>query len=331
MRNRLGAQSSATQGALTDSELRQVPPGTRTIEDIISEHQKLAKLAMETTDAFRARFAENYYQLLLKKGVDPATARARATAKAAALPARIETRAAAPALAPAAPPTPVAAPLAPPALAPAPAIKREAPSSDESEDDGDESDDDAVPLASRSVDELKAICRRRNLRVGGKKAELVQRIVDDDGGVREPSKKKRRVRKRNWGRGSMSGQQLGAMASAMRVVLPEQLQTQAVTREAPAQRAHHVCTCLSGHPDRCSAPVHICACCTGNFSACRATAHNCNCTTMISLLSSTAIPCRAHVHRCRCDNPSHKCLSRVHKCICGTVLGKCLKHPNRKK
>ena len=111
-------------------------PGTRTIEDIISEHQKLAKLAMETTDAFRARFAENYYQLLLKKGVDPATARARATAKAAALPARIETRAAAPALAPAAPPTPVAAPPAPPALAPAPAIKREAPSSDESEDDG---------------------------------------------------------------------------------------------------------------------------------------------------------------------------------------------------
>ena len=264
MRNRLGAQSSATQGALTDSELRQVPPGTRTIEDIISEHQKLAKLAMETTDAFRARFAENYYQLLLKKGVDPATARARATAKAAALPARIETRAAAPALAPAAPPTPVAAPPAPPALAPAPAIKREAPSSDESEDDGDESDDDAVPLASRSVDELKAICRRRNLRVGGKKAELVQRIVDDDGGVREPSKKKRRVRKRNWGRGSMSGQQLGAMASAMRVVLPEQLPTPAlVSREGPAQRQDHVCTCLSGHPDRCSAPVHICACCTG--------------------------------------------------------------------
>ena len=46
---------------------------------------------METTDAFRARFAENYYQLLLKKGVDPSTARARARAKAAALPARIET------------------------------------------------------------------------------------------------------------------------------------------------------------------------------------------------------------------------------------------------
>ena len=228
------------------------------------------------------------------------------------------------------------------------------------DDDDDESDDDAVPLASRSVDELKAICRRRNLRVGGKKAELVQRIVDDDGGVREPSKKKRRVRKRNWGRGSMSGQQLGAMASAMRVVLPEQLPTPAlVSREAPAQRADHVCTCLSGHPDRCSAPVHLCACCTGNFAACRATAHNCNCTTMISLLSSRTIPCRtvwedavtgtrsrrwrgaseilfphrcrAHVHRCRCDNPSHKCLSRVHKCICGTVLGKCLKHPNRKK
>ena len=128
----------------------------------------------------------------------------------------------------------------------------------------DESDDDAVPLASRSVDELKAICRRRNLRVGGKKAELVQRIVDDDGGVREPSKKKRRVRKRNWGRGSMSGQQLGAMASAMRVVLPEQLPTPAlVSREAPAQRQDHVCTCLSGHPDRCAAPVHICACCAG--------------------------------------------------------------------
>ena len=313
---------------------------------------------METTDAFRARFEENYYQLLLKKGVDPSTARTRAKAKAQALPERIETPAAA---APAAAPAP--APAAPPAPAPAPpkpTVKREAPSSDESED-GDESDDNAVPLASRSVDELKAICRRRNLRVGGKKAELVQRIVDDDGGVREPSKKKRRVRKRNWGRGSMSGQQLGAMASAMRVVLPEQLPTpaQAVTREAPAQRADHVCTCLSGHPDRCSAPVHICACCTGNFAACRATAHNCNCTTMISLLSSRTIPCRtvwkdavpgtrsrrwrgaseilfphrcrAHVHRCRCDNPSHKCLSRVHKCICGTVLGKCLKHPNRKK
>ena len=146
MRNRLGAQSSATQGALTDSELRQVPPGTRTIEDIISEHQKLAKLAMETTDAFRARFAENYYQLLLKKGVDPSTARARARAKAAALPARIETPAAAPAPALAAPPAPVAATPAPPAPAPAPAIKREAPSSDESEDDDDdESDDDAVP------------------------------------------------------------------------------------------------------------------------------------------------------------------------------------------
>ncbi len=132
-----------------------------------------------------------------------------------------------------------------------------------------------------------------------------------------------------------------------------------VSREGPAQRQDHVCTCLSGHPDRCSAPVHLCACCTGNFAACRATAHNCNCTTMISLLSSRTIPCRtvwkdavagtrsrrwrgasgilfphrcrAHVHRCRCDNPSHKCLSRVHKCICGTVLGKCLKHPNRKK
>ena len=224
---------------------------------------------METTDAFRARFEENYYQLLLKKGVDPSTARTRAREKAAALPDRIETPAAAapaaaPAPAPAAPPAPVAAPhpSTAPAPPPAPAIKREAPPSD-SEDDGDESDDDAVPLASRSVDELKAICRRRNLRVGGKKAELVQRIVDDDGGVREPSKKKRRVRKRNWGRGSMSGQQLGAMASAMRVVLPEQLPTpaQAVTREAPAQRADHVCTCLSGHPDRCSAPVHICACC----------------------------------------------------------------------
>ena len=288
---------------------------------------------METTDAFRARFEENYYALLIKKGIDPAAARTRAKAKAAALPARIETPAtaapaAAPAPAPATPPAPTPAP-------PKPTIKREAPSSeDESEDDddGNESDDDAVPLASRSVDELKAICRRRNLRVGGKKAELVQRIVDDDGGVREPSKKKRRVRKRNWGRGSMSGQQLGAMASAMRIVLPEQLPTPAlVSREGPAQRQDHVCTCLSGHPDRCSAPIHLCACCTGNFAACRATAHNCNCTTMISLLSSTTIPCRAHVHRCRCDNPSHKCLSRVHKCICGTVLGKCLKHPNRKK
>ena len=65
---------------------------------------------METTDAFRARFAENYYNLLIKKGVDPSTARTRAKAKAAALPARIETPAAAPAPAPAAPPAPVAAP-----------------------------------------------------------------------------------------------------------------------------------------------------------------------------------------------------------------------------
>ena len=162
---------------------------------------------METTDAFRERFEQNYYNLLIKKGIDPAAARTRAREKAAALPERIETPAAAPA-----PPTPAL-----------------------------------------------------------------------------------------------------------------------VSREGPAQRQDHVCTCLSGHPDRCSAPVHLCACCTGNFAACRATAHNCNCTTMISLLSSTAIPCRAHVHRCRCDNPSHKCLSRVHKCICGTVLGKCLKHPNRKK
>ena len=128
---------------------------------------------METTDAFRARFEENYYTLLIKKGFDPAAARTRAREKAAALPERIETPAAG---APAAAPAP--APAAPPAPAPAPpkpTIKREAPSSeDESEDDdGDESDDDAVPLASRSVDELKAICRRRNLRVGGKKAELV--------------------------------------------------------------------------------------------------------------------------------------------------------------
>ena len=42
------------------------------------------------------------------------------------------------------------------------------------------SNDAPVPLTSRSVDELKAICRRRNLRVSGKKAELVQRIKDDD-------------------------------------------------------------------------------------------------------------------------------------------------------
>ena len=51
---------------------------------------------METTDAFRARFEENYYNLLIKKGVDPSTARARAKRKAAALPERIETPAAAP-------------------------------------------------------------------------------------------------------------------------------------------------------------------------------------------------------------------------------------------
>ena len=93
---------------------------------------------METTDAFRARFEENYYQLLIKKGVDPSTARTRAREKAAALPARIETPAAAapaavPAPAPAAPPAPVAAP-------PKPTIKRETPSSeDESEDDDDRS------------------------------------------------------------------------------------------------------------------------------------------------------------------------------------------------
>ena len=226
--------SIASSRALTDSEFGRYSPCT-------------ARDHMETTDAFRKRFEQNYYNLLIKKGIDPAAARTRAREKAAALPARIETPAAA---------APAAASAPASAARPAPAL---------------------------------------------------------------------------------------------------------VSREAPAQRADHVCTCLSGHPDRCSAPVHICACCTGNFAACRATAHNCNCTTMISLLSSTAIPCRAHlcgnlisdaptpstrrrprncicsfrtgahVHRCRCDNPSHKCLSRVHKCICGTVLGKCLKHPTRKK
>ena len=132
---------------------------------------------METNDAFRKRFEANYYNLLIKKGIDPAAARTRAREKAAALPARIETPAAA---------APAAASAPASAARPAPAL---------------------------------------------------------------------------------------------------------VSREAPAQRADHVCTCLSGHPDRCSAPVHICACCTGNFAACRATAHNCNCTTMISLLSSTTIPC----------------------------------------
>ena len=39
---------------------------------------------METTDAFRARFEANYFNLLIKKGVDPSTARTRAKAKAAA-------------------------------------------------------------------------------------------------------------------------------------------------------------------------------------------------------------------------------------------------------
>ena len=34
---------------------------------------------METTDAFRKRFEENYYNLLIKKGIDPAAARTRAT------------------------------------------------------------------------------------------------------------------------------------------------------------------------------------------------------------------------------------------------------------
>ena len=73
---------------------------------------------METTDAFRKRFEENYYNLLIKKGIDPAAARTRAKAKAAALPKRIETPAAAapaaaPAPAPAArPPPPVPAPVA---------------------------------------------------------------------------------------------------------------------------------------------------------------------------------------------------------------------------
>ena len=46
---------------------------------------------METTDAFRARFEENYTNLLIKKGMDPAAARTRAREKAAALPERIET------------------------------------------------------------------------------------------------------------------------------------------------------------------------------------------------------------------------------------------------
>ena len=92
-------------GVLTDPELGLYSPCTA------HDH-------METTDAFRAKFEENYYNLLIKKGIDPATARTRAKAKAAALPARIETPVAAPA--PTAPPTPVAAPPAPPAPAPAP-------------------------------------------------------------------------------------------------------------------------------------------------------------------------------------------------------------------
>ena len=223
---------------------------------------------------------------------------------------------------------------------------------DSEDDDDDESDDDAgtfgLPISRRTEGDLPApqpaesAARRPSLcrGISGRRRRRPRAV-----------EKKRRVRKRNWGRGSMSGQQLGAMASAMRVVLPEQLPTpaQAVTREAPAQRADHVCTCLSGHPDRCSAPVHLCACCTGNFAACRATAHNCNCTTMISLLSSRTIPCRtvwedavtgtrsrrwrgaseilfphrcrAHVHRCRCDNPSHKCLSASTSASAGRCSG----------
>ena len=47
--------------------------------------------------------------------------------------------------------------------------------SDDNESDDDESDDD--DLTWQSVEELKEICRRRNLSVCGTKAELVQRIV----------------------------------------------------------------------------------------------------------------------------------------------------------
>ena len=195
---------------------------------------------METTDAFRARFEENFYQLLLKKGIDPATARARAKAKAAALPARIETPAAAPAPAP---------------------VARTAP--------------DAGP--SRHARGARATGRPRlHVSVGPSRPVLRARAY---------------LRLLCWPVWK---------SRYRRDVVPA------------AARWREVDDFHQG---------------TGNFAACRATAHNCNCTTMISLLSSTAIPCRAHVHRCRCDNPSHKCLSRVHKCICGTVLGKCLKHP----
>ena len=65
--------------------------------------------------------------------------------------------------------------------------------------------DAPVPLAHRSVDELKAICRRRNLRVSGKKAELVQRIKDDDAKpaakpAKKSAKKKQRFEDVDYGR-----------------------------------------------------------------------------------------------------------------------------------
>jgi len=55
------------------------------------------------------------------------------------------------------------------------ASMREAEDDGDNESDDNESDDDDLP--SRSVEELKEICRRRNLSVYGQKADLVQRIV----------------------------------------------------------------------------------------------------------------------------------------------------------
>ena len=65
-------------------------------------------------------------------------------------------------------------------LVPPPDRKSPNPLRDTKQRRADSAADSEKPLASRTNLELKAICRSRNLPVWGKKAELVQRIVDDD-------------------------------------------------------------------------------------------------------------------------------------------------------
>jgi hypothetical protein len=46
------------------------------------------------------------------------------------------------------------------------------------EDDDDAIQDDEARLLAKTVEQLKAICRARGLKVGGRKAELVARLLE---------------------------------------------------------------------------------------------------------------------------------------------------------